>query len=40
VVSHVSATGGLGFFYQRFGRRKMGKAFLTSYQTCLEQPDA
>ncbi len=36
VMSNVTATGLLGFFYRTFGKSKMGNAFLTSYKTYLE----
>ncbi len=38
VVSDLTATGVLGFFYQRFGRSSMRNAFLLSYRSYLEQP--
>ena len=37
VVSDVEAPGFLGFFYRRFGRSKMGDAFLTAYKDYFEQ---
>ncbi len=36
VVSDVSASGVLGFLYRRFGSKRMGKAFLDSYQAYFE----
>ena len=36
VVSDVEAGGLLGFFYRRFGGKKMGNAFLTAYRAYFE----
>ncbi len=36
VMSDLTASGVLGFFYRNFGKSKMGNAFLKSYKTYLE----
>jgi hypothetical protein len=37
VMSDVEAPGFLGFFYRRFGSKKMGNAFLGAYRTYFER---
>ena len=37
VITDLVAPGLLGFAYRTFGRSSMGKAFLSSYQACLER---
>jgi len=37
VISDVEATGLLGFFYRRFGKSRMGGAFLQAHKTYLER---
>ena len=36
VISDLTASGLLGFFYRRLGSAKMGKAFLAAYATYLQ----
>ncbi len=37
VISNLSAPGFMGFFYKKFGSSNIGKAFLKTYKTYLEQ---
>lgn len=39
VISDVEATGPLGFLYRTFGSRRMGRAFLDSYEKWLAPAD-
>lgn len=36
-MSDVEASGLLGFFYRRFGSKKMGNAFLAAYRSYFEE---
>ncbi len=39
VISDLTASGVLGFFYRRLGSAKMGSAFLTAYATYLQDTE-